>query len=154
MKTVLKKNNAKLIITSDGPIKDELEKYAEALGISYNVIFTGYITNHVLNDYYNLSDIFVMASKTETQGIVLVEAAAHDLPSVVLNADVTADFVRQNKTGIVANQKDFAKKIQNLLRNNEMRTKLKKNCLKTAKKYDVKNCVNELLQVYSELIKK
>ncbi len=153
MKTVIKKNDAKLIITSDGPMRSELEKYAEALGISDNVIFTGYISDHALNDYYQLSDVFVMASKTETQGIVLIEAAANSLPSVVLDADVTAAFVRQNKTGLVANKKDFAKKLQYMLNNNKIKNNLKKNCLSAAKKYDIKKCTDDLVQAYSELIR-
>lgn len=150
-KELLKEDHVKLVITSDGPMKQELEKKAEELGIINSTVFTGYITRKTLRDYYQMADLFIMASKTETQGLVLAEAAASGLPAVVLDADVTSDFVRKYKTGLVANRKDFAKKVKTLMNNSKMRSSFIRNCLETAKIYDIKKCTNDLMQVYSEL---
>ena len=66
---------------------------------------------------------------------------------------VTADFVRQNKTGLVANKKNFAKKIQTLLTSKRMRKRFIRNGLETAKNYDIKKCTDDLIKVYTSLKK-
>ena len=156
IKTVIKavsrlNRNIKTVITSDGPIREELEKYASSLGMKDSIIFTGYISKKVLWDYYKLADLFVMASKTETQGIVLAEAAANKLPAVVLDAEVTGGFVRKNKTGIVAKEKELSGKIKTML-NSKARKACMNNCIKASEEYDIKKCTDDLVKVYSDII--
>src|SRR3989344_5404586 len=128
LKKELSENNWKLIIASDGPHRSKLENLAKSLNLKNKIIFTGYLSDDALQEYYNLSDVFVMASKAETQGIVLLEAAKYGIPSVVLNSPVIADFVRQNKTGIVSSKSNFSSDIEKLLLSNSLRKKIIENC--------------------------
>ncbi|MBI4895264.1 MAG: glycosyltransferase [Candidatus Aenigmarchaeota archaeon] len=147
LKSLLKDNKHKLIITSDGPYKNQLIKMAEKTGIK-NILFTGYIDEGKLNDYYRLSDLFVMASKTETQGLVLLEAVNNQLPVVVLDAPVISGFVKENKIGLVAKKTDFLSKVK------EMEDKSKvfmKNFKSVSEKYDIRKCANDLENIYKEL---
>jgi len=69
-----------LLIVGDGPAKKELEELAAGLGIGDHVIFTGMVDPSEVHKYYQLGDIFVSASTSETQGLTYIEAAANGLP--------------------------------------------------------------------------
>lgn len=83
-----------LIITGEGPARTTLEKQAKALGLSNNVQFLGYLDRQTeLPDAYAGADVFVFASRTETQGLVLLEAMAAGLPVVALAEMGTKDIL-------------------------------------------------------------
>ena len=65
------------IFAGDGEEKNELINLSAELGISKNVIFTGFIRGQKLRDIYSLSDIFVMSSVSEPFGLTALEAAHH-----------------------------------------------------------------------------
>ncbi len=153
LKDLLKDNKHKLIIASDGPYKETLAKIAEKIGIK-TIFFTGYLDEDKLNDYYRLSDLFVMASKTETQGLVLLEAVNNELPVVVLDAPVISDFVKENNIGLIAKKYDFSNKVKTLAESKELRNKFLKNFKKVSEKYDIKICAENLENVYKELSNK
>ena len=69
-----------LLIVGDGPARKELEETAERLGVKEYVIFTGMVAPEEVHTYYQLGDIFVSASTSETQGLTYIEAAANGLP--------------------------------------------------------------------------
>jgi 1,2-diacylglycerol 3-alpha-glucosyltransferase len=144
----LLRTDTKLIITSDGPHREKLEKLVKEKGLRKNVIFTGYLSENELNEYYSLADVFVMASRTETQGLVLLEAAKNNLPAVVLNAPVISDFIKENKTGIVTTKNRFAADVKSLLENDTARSNIIKYCQTAAEKYSMENCTDQLLRVY------
>ena len=70
----------KLLIVGDGPARKDLEATAEKLDVAENVIFTGMVPPEEVHAYYQLGDVFVSASTSETQGLTYVEAAANGLP--------------------------------------------------------------------------
>ena len=73
------RKNPKLIFVfaGDGEERNELVNLAADLGISKNVIFTGFIRGKRLRDIYSISDIFVMSSISEPFGLTALEAAHH-----------------------------------------------------------------------------
>ena len=75
-------HNAKLtmLIVGDGPARKDLEELSGKLGVSNRVIFTGMVDPSEVHKYYQLGDIFVSASTSETQGLTYIEAAANGLP--------------------------------------------------------------------------
>lgn len=75
----------KLVIAGDGPLRADLEQLGRAYGVFERVRFLGFVSRHDLPDLYASADAFVMASTTETQGIVQVEALAAG--STVIAAD-------------------------------------------------------------------
>lgn len=140
-------DGAKLIIASDGPYRNVLENAARKMGISERVIFTGFVSEGILNEFYRMSDVFVMASKTETQGLVLAEAAVHGLPIVVLDAPVISDFVMENDAGIVSDERGFAKNVRLVLKNEKLRKRFADNS--AIKNYDIRKCTREMADIYS-----
>ena len=73
-------HNLTLLIVGDGPAKKDLEEMSEKLGISDHVVFAGMVDPSEVHKYYQLGDIFVSASTSETQGLTYIEAAANGLP--------------------------------------------------------------------------
>ena len=85
---------ALLLITGEGPAMADLQHQAERLGIAESVRFLGYLDRvSALPDCYAAADVFVFASRTETQGLVLLEAMAAGLPVIALSAMGTADIL-------------------------------------------------------------
>jgi glycosyltransferase involved in cell wall biosynthesis len=83
-----------LLITGEGPASSHLKRQAAALGLADSVRFLGYLDRQrELPDCYAASDTFVFASRTETQGLVLLEAMAMGLPVVGLAAMGTKDIL-------------------------------------------------------------
>jgi len=77
---VVQKRKVTLLIVGDGPARQELEEQAKALGVAEHVIFTGMVPPEQVSVYYQLGDVFVSASTSETQGLTYIEAAANGLP--------------------------------------------------------------------------
>lgn len=69
-----------MLIVGGGPAKEHLQQLAQSLGIAQQVIFTGMVNPKEVHIYYQLGDIFISASTSETQGLTYIEAAANGLP--------------------------------------------------------------------------
>ena len=83
-----------LLIAGEGPARDDLQAKANALGLRDHVQFIGYLDrSEELPGCYAAADVFVFASRTETQGLVLLEAMAAGLPVVALSEMGTTDIL-------------------------------------------------------------
>ena len=65
------------------------------------MVFTGAVPHKNLPVYYQAADLFVFASLTETQGIVILEAMASGLPVIALKDDAFREIVTDNKNGFL-----------------------------------------------------
>ncbi|PMX81813.1 glycosyltransferase family 4 protein, partial [Pseudomonas sp. GW460-C3] len=68
----------------DGPFRDECERLTRQLGIGDKVKFLGFVPRENVEAYYAAADLFVFASITETQGLVVQEAMVHGIPPVAV----------------------------------------------------------------------
>lgn len=98
---VKKYSNMKLLIVGDGPDIDKLKDEAKSLGVSDSVIFTGKIPLSDIPIYYQLGNVFVTASKSETQGLTVVEAISSSLPVVAVKDDSFVNSVIEDFNGFV-----------------------------------------------------
>ncbi len=99
-------SNAVFLIIGDGPDKDALEKYVKKHNASDYIRFLGFIKHEEVGLYYQVGDIFLNASTTETQGLTYIEALAASLPIVVRYDQVFDQFVEDRKNGIFFNKKE------------------------------------------------
>ncbi len=90
---------AKLMIVAFGPHEIFLKNKARALGIEPKVIFTGRIERSEIYNYLKAADLFVCASKTETQGLVLSEAKACAKPAVAIDAAGVSKMISDSQDG-------------------------------------------------------
>lgn len=145
--------NTKFLIVGDGPSKTTLEEQAKKLKIDHKVIFTGKIPWNEVPKYYNIGDVFVNASVTETQGLTFIEAMAASIPIVAKYAPNLSEFIINNKNGIlVKRETDFAKSIINVLSDTSLANKLISNGLQTAKMNSVEEFGDKLEMLYEEII--
>jgi 1,2-diacylglycerol 3-alpha-glucosyltransferase len=105
---VLSRNNAQLLIVGDGLRKPALMKLCESLAISDRVHFTGFIsTKQGLPELYRIARLFITTSEIETQGLVLLEAAASGLPIVAVRATCIPEIVHDGVNGFLAEPADL-----------------------------------------------
>jgi 1,2-diacylglycerol 3-alpha-glucosyltransferase len=82
-----------LVIAGDGPLRAELERLARAFGVFEQSRFLGFVSRQDLPDLYASADAFVMASTTETQGIVQAEALAAGAAVIAADAPQNRDVL-------------------------------------------------------------
>jgi 1,2-diacylglycerol 3-alpha-glucosyltransferase len=107
-----------LIITGEGPARADLERRTAELGMGRNVRFIGYLDRRTeLPDAYAAADVFAFASRTETQGLVLLEAMAQGCPVLALSIMGTADILAPSRGCRSApdNVEKFARSLLTLL---------------------------------------
>lgn len=113
-----------LVVTGEGPAETSLHQLAKTLGIENNIQFIGYLDrNTELNACYAAADIFVFASTSETQGLVILEAMAQGTPVVAIAELGTASILIEGRGALIAKEDplDFAEKVQTLLNDSEHR---------------------------------
>ena len=116
-----------LIIAGEGPAEARLKKTVEGLNLTANVLFVGYLERATeLPACYCAGDAFVFASRTETQGLVLLEAMALGVPVVSTAVMGTRDILAAGKGCRVAedNPVAFAATLLDVLTNSELRAQL------------------------------
>jgi glycosyltransferase involved in cell wall biosynthesis len=109
---------ALLVVAGEGPALPSLQRKARELGIEDQVSFVGYLDRSTdLPDCYAAADVFAFASKTETQGLVLLEAMAAGLPAYALAEMGTRDILEPQRGGVIApdNAQEFATGLAALL---------------------------------------
>lgn len=91
-----------LLILGDGPEKEKLIVLSRTLKIEENVFFIGEVPNHKISAYHQACDLFLFSSKSETQGIVLLEAMAAYLPVLAIHATGVSDVVVNGENGVLS----------------------------------------------------
>ena len=97
--------DAQLLIVGDGPARASLERQVRAMNLTDHVTFVGQVDNDQVYHYYQLADVFVSASDSESQGLTYDEALASDLPLVVMKSDYTAELIDDPAIGTVFQQR-------------------------------------------------
>ena len=108
-----------LVVAGEGPALADLKRQAAELDLQGHILFVGYLSRgDALLDCYRAGDVFVFASRTETQGLVLLEAMALELPVVSTAMMGTRDILVQGQGALIAeeDEADFAAKVISLLR--------------------------------------
>jgi glycosyltransferase involved in cell wall biosynthesis len=147
-----------LVLVGDGDMVSEYKKLSKESGISTNVIFTGFILEDELIDYYKSSDIVVLPSTTvqEGFGMVLIEGNACEKPVIGTKIGGIQYVIKNGKTGLLVPPKDseaLANSIIKLLKDKKLAGKMGKNGKKLVEeKYNWDHLAEMTEKVYTELI--
>jgi glycosyltransferase involved in cell wall biosynthesis len=127
----------RLLILGEGTQKEELIARTAELGLKDNVTFCGLIPHEELTNYYHASDLFLFASQSETQGIVLLEAMAAGLPVIAIKASGVTDVVKDGKNGYMTEKdsKEWEKKLELVITKKHLYEQMKQEAIKVAKQY-------------------
>jgi 1,2-diacylglycerol 3-alpha-glucosyltransferase len=116
--------NVLLVVAGEGPAEKILRQLAISLKIEDNVKFIGYLDRDTeLNACYKSADVFVFSSKSETQGLVLLEAMAQGTPVVGIAELGTASILHEGQGALVASEDiiEFSDKVASLIENHTKR---------------------------------
>ncbi|WP_026888311.1 glycosyltransferase family 4 protein [Clostridium beijerinckii] len=147
------KEDVKFLLIGDGPEKDILEEKAKELGINKKTIFAGEKPWNDIGIYYQLGDIFISASQSETQGLTYIEALASGVP-VVAKADRCLDGVLKDNVNGYAfhNQDDFIKALDSILNTNSKKESLSIEAVKSTEKFSAENFASKVEELYKNMI--
>jgi 1,2-diacylglycerol 3-alpha-glucosyltransferase len=153
---VAKKNpRAKLVIAGNG---DDIDKFrAQAAGTPYadRIVFTGYIDRHKLGGLYGASSVLGFPSRTDTQGMVVNEAACAGLPIVMVDTQIS-EVVINHDNGLFARPtaRDFAAKLTKILNDPKLHAKMSERSMELASHVSAGKQAVKLLRLYEETIEK
>lgn len=143
----------KLLLVGTGPLEEELKKEVKLNNKEENILFLGKISHELINNYYNVSHLFVTSSLSETQGLTLIEALSSSLPVLCINCDVFKEIVKNGYNGyLFKNKDDYINKVLFLYKNADKLNKLKVNTVNSVKDYSLSNFANNVLNVYKKAI--
>ena len=145
--------NMKLLIVGDGPDIDKLKMQVCSLNISKNVIFTGKVPLEEIPIYYQLGDVFVTASKSETQGLTVVEAISSSLPVVAVKDDSFISSVIDDFNGYVfTSDEKYIESILKLYENNDIYNRLSNQSRILSSDFSSEYFAFKVLKVYETAI--
>lgn len=146
--------NVLLIIAGDGPAKRDLERQADTLGLAGNVLFTGYLgRDGSLEDCYCAGSAFLFASRTETQGLVLLEAMALGVPVVSTAIMGTKEVLGNGRGALIAeeDEQDFAAKAARVLKEPLLRERLAREARQQAQAWSAPVLTDRMLAFYERV---
>jgi glycosyltransferase involved in cell wall biosynthesis len=143
-----------LVVAGEGPALPALKKQAAALGIAEQVRFVGYLDRLTeLPECYAAADLFVFASRTETQGLVLLEAMAAGVPVLAFAALGTCEIVEPRRGALPAPQEAvaFGEAMATLVNNPVLRSKMSLEAITFAEEWTTEACAQRLAGVYRHI---
>ncbi|NMA26290.1 MAG: glycosyltransferase family 4 protein [Burkholderiales bacterium] len=143
----------RLLLVGDGPYRPELQQRAEALGLQEAAVFLGYRARGDLKHYLAASTLFVFASQTETQGLVLLEAQSAGVPVLALQASGCTEAVASGRSGLLVEPGDlsaFTDTLLRLLSDGELRSYLAEGALVQAQTFSISAMGAQMLDLYQQ----
>ena len=142
------------IVAGEGPDADRLRQKVAALGLQSNVRFVGNLDRRKgLLDCYKAGNVFVFASPTETQGLVLLEAMSLGIPIVSTAVMGTATVLKHTRCAIVSAEDvgEFASHVAGLLRSPADRKKLSQAGPEDALAWSAQALMGSVVKLYTHL---
>jgi 1,2-diacylglycerol 3-alpha-glucosyltransferase len=147
--------SARLLLVGHGTEAERLQRLAGTLSVAPRIRFLGVRPHDELAECYQAADVFLFASETETQGLVLAEAAACGLPAVAVDAPGCDEVVRDGDTGILTKTDPaaLAEAAIGLLLDPERRRGMARRAREVAEReFDVRLQIDRTLAVYLDAI--
>lgn len=148
--------DAQLVVVGDGNRREDVEALADSLGIGERSRFVGFVEpDGDLPDLYRAGTLFVIASELESEGIVVLEAAACGLPIVAVNATSMPELVEETGCGFLVQPGDvqaMAARIVDILRDPTRRAALSAAALRMAQHHSLERTLQDHESLYRSLL--
>jgi glycosyltransferase involved in cell wall biosynthesis len=144
---------AELVIVGDGVERAKLEGLAKSLP---GVHFLGRVLPPDLYELYKVGTVFATASPIETQGIVLIEAAASGMPLIAVNAGAVAEVCRDGENGVLCQPgsvEEIAQAIVKVMSDDKLREKYSRRSVEIAHEHDFEKTLDKFINIYSKVVR-
>jgi glycosyltransferase involved in cell wall biosynthesis len=143
------------LVVGSGPSEPEMKGIFRESGIEHKLLLAGKKTGEELRDAYKAMDGFVFASKSETQGLVLMEAMAAGVPVIALDASGSREVVEDRVNGrLLPGDEDyqaFARAVEEYARDGSKAASWQQGALRTARRFSRQACAQALSELYGSL---
>jgi 1,2-diacylglycerol 3-alpha-glucosyltransferase len=142
------REDLRLMVVGSGPARDHYIQRSKEMGIGESVIFPGFVPDEELPQYYAACDAFVLASKFETQGLVVLEAMATAKPVACMDYRATAEIVDDGVNGYLFNE-DLESFKAAMGRALDAPVDVRENARQRAEGYSIAEMAQRLVEVYT-----
>ena len=145
-----------LLVVGDGIDKARLEKKVKSLKLGKSAKFLGKVMPPDLYEIYKTGSVFVTASEIETQGIVLIEAAATGLPLVAVNKGAVSEICQDDKNGYLCRSEDaegISRAVLKIITDDKKQAEFSENSIKIASEHDFEKTLDQFINIYNKVIK-
>lgn len=145
----------RMVLVGDGPDRMRYEKLCEKLGIAKETFFTGTLPNEETAAYFAAADLFLFASKTETQGIVIPEAFAGSTPVLAVRASGVEDLVDTGVNGVLTEEdrEAYVSALLDFCQGRLDRERMAENAYAAGLLYREETVAQEAARVYNEVVR-
>jgi glycosyltransferase involved in cell wall biosynthesis len=141
----------RFLMIGKGHQHDRLQQRIDELDLGQHFTLVGSVPPEDMATWYHLGDVFLFASKSETQGMVILEAMAAGLPVVAVRSSGIDDVVRQDHNGFKTPEKQdqWCDRVQQLLEDDRLRQTLSENALAFAADYSIESFASDVREIYA-----
>ena len=141
----------KLLIVGKGPELEDFKEFAKKFNFGNRVVFSGEVSYEKVPIYYQIGDLFLNASISETQGLTFIEAMASEIAISARFDDNLKEMFIDRKAGLLYKDTDeFLENIKTLKNNKELVRELKENALAISHEFSAENFGDRVEEVYYE----
>ena len=145
--------NIKVMIVGDGPAIDELKELSKSLNLEKYIIFTGKVNYELIPSYYNLFDVMTSFSRSETQGLTVIEGLAASTPVVAVNDKAFREMVQHKYNGYLFDKnEDFIKYVLKLKNDKKNYRTMSLNAKNSIYRYSKEVFAADILKIYYKAI--
>lgn len=145
--------NTRLLVVGDGPALPELKELAEKIGASEYVIFAGAAPYAEIGKYYQVGDVFISCSTSETQGLTYYEAMAAGLPVIARKDDAVNELFEDGKNArLFEHESQIPKIVEDILKDDEVAKTYSINAETTVEAFSAETFANRVLEAYKNAI--
>lgn len=147
--------NAKLLIVGDGPLREELENKVNKDKLDDSIIFTGKVPFDKIGAYYACANVLTTASKTETQGLTVLEAMAAGVTPVCIEDDSFKLYLTHKDTGLFfKNEKEYINMIALVNSDKDLHEKMLKNASVKVNESSSEKYAENVIEIYTRVLDK
>jgi len=153
-KKVYEKIPSKLLLIGDGPERHSMEELCRKLDLSHEVRFLG--KQDAIEELLAVSDLFIMASESESFGLAALEAMACEVPVISTNVGGLPEVNIHGETGFLSEVGDIEQMAHHaiaILSDEEKLQQFRKNALAQARRFDIDNILPQYEAYYEEVLK-
>lgn len=149
-----KHKDVKFVIIGDGPAGSHLRELAAGLSCRDSILFLGEKPYDEVGKYYQIGDVFVSASNSETQGLTFIEAMASSLPVIAKEDRCLDGIMKEGENGFFfQNEKDFYQALDEILYAGDKR-RYALSAQDTAYRFSTHEFAAKILEVYEDTVMK